>query len=125
MLLLLGAGWGCTSHPSPSATPLAISRPLRAEDLIAGHFVAYTLFWQVGVPGGDPVIFGPDGSIQNVRAGLQGPWVLLSDTSLRIGNRVFYQRVSTGDLASSLSGDTLSGRPVYWIRRAGSGAPLE
>jgi len=122
-LLLLGAAWSCASHPSPRSTPLSINRPLRAEDLIAGHFVAYTLIWQVSVPGGDPVVFNADASIQNARAGLQGPWVLLSDTSLRIGNRVFYQRVSAGDLASSLSGDTLSGHPVYWIRRAGASAP--
>ena len=114
----------CAGHRPPAEADGLITRPLSGEELVTGHFVAYTIFWQVQVPGGDPIVFGNDSSVQNIRAGLQGRWELLDDTTVLIAGRPFYHRIVTGDLVSFPPNDTLRLHPLYWIRRAGSARPL-
>jgi hypothetical protein len=129
-LLLLAAAPSCGRiPPTASPSPARLVAPLRRETLIQGAFVAYTLFWQVGVPGGDPVVFRADGSVENARAGLAGRWTVVDDSTLRIRQTdpmtrqvhdlEFRLRVGEGDLASPppVAGETTS--PRYWIRRRG------
>ena len=100
-----------------------IARPLTAAQLTAGAFVAYTLAWQVSVPGGDPVVFHSDGTITNLRAGLAGRWRIVNESTLVIGDsgplsgppRMFVQRRAPGDLFSD--------KVATWITRAGAPDP--
>ncbi len=67
LALALCAVCGCQPQSERSdVEQLSITRPLRAHDLLAGRFVAYTILWPVaGPPGGDPVLFQTDGAVQN------------------------------------------------------------
>jgi hypothetical protein len=130
--MLVGAG--CHKAPGPVAAG-GIAAPLSADSLTAGHFVAYTLLWQVAVPGGDPIVFRADGTVENTRAGLAGSWRIADDSTLLIRSpdrfapgappRVFRLRGSHGDLASPVPTPDRPGGPVFWIQRQGSPAPRD
>ena len=111
--MLLRVSWqltvaGCAAGGSPKSadhspgevtvSPGGIDRPLTRERLLTGRFVAYSAYWSVRVPGGDPIRFLPDGRVENRRAGLAGSWQLLSDTSVQIGGFTFYHRPLEQDL---------------------------
>jgi len=109
--------------------------PLTSALLEEGHFVVYTLLWQLAVPGGDPIVFRADGAIENTRAGLAGRWTILDDSTLVIQPQVasappglagppitFRLRSSRDALISPVRADS-AGEPVYQIRRAGTTGP--
>lgn len=131
--LVLGAV-GCGRGPAPPAPEGVVTPPLTPTTLIEGQFVAYTLLWQVSAPGGDPIVFQANGTVENLRAGLAGRWTIVDDSTLLIESadrlpgakpKEFRLRHAEGDLVSPLppSGERRS--PLYWIRRRGSAAPRE
>ena len=82
-------------------TGVAIDRPLTAARLTADTFLVVTSLWSMLPPGGgDTLLLYSDGSIRNRRAGLTGPWRLLTDSSLVIGRQVFFLRAAHCDLFS-------------------------
>jgi hypothetical protein len=100
--------------------------------LVEGHYVVYTLLWQVAVPGGDPIVFRADGTTENQRAGLAGRWTILDDSTLAIQPEVvsaprglsgppvsFRLRAGRGALINPVRPDS-AGEPLYQIRRAGT-----
>jgi hypothetical protein len=127
------ATWACS--PKAASAPDSLRPPLTASVLVDGHFVVYTLLWQVAVPGGDPIVFLADGTTKNMRAGLAGRWTIVDDSTLAIQPEVasappglagppvtFRLRASRGALISPVRSDS-AGDPVYQIRRAGSTGP--
>ena len=115
----------------PTSDPIAA--PLRPETLTQGAFVAYTLFWQVAVPGGDSIVFRADGVVENARAGLAGRWRIADDSTLvieqadRITGQVhattFRLRGLKGDLVSPVPVAGRSYNPLFWIQRRPPPAP--
>ena len=124
---------GCSAGPPrQGAESSSLHLPLTPTLLTEGHFVAYTLLWQVSVPGGDPIVFHSDGTVENLRAGLAGRWAITDDSTLTI------QSVPTGGATAALAGppmifrlwpgrgalvsparpDSL-GEPIYQIRPRG------
>ena len=84
-------------------TGVAIKRPITAERLAADTFLVVNPLWSVLPPGGgDTLLLYSDGRILNRRAGLTGPWRLLTDSSIVIGRQVFYHRITHCDLFSPL-----------------------
>jgi hypothetical protein len=123
----------CTKGPAPEALPAGgIRSPLRSAALIDGQFVAYALYWEVSLPGGDPIVFRADGTVENLRAALSGTWSIANDSTLIIsppatvyGARPheFRLRSAEGDLVSPPPESHEVRTPMFWIRRAGSPAP--
>jgi hypothetical protein len=122
VLLLAATLSGCGGRVS-SATGAAdwgepIAVPLTPASLVEDTFLVVTDLWASMGPGPDTLLFHPDGSITNRRAGLSGPWLLLSDTTVRIGTRVFRWRRQTGDFFAPLRPDSAGvAGPGWRIRR--------
>jgi hypothetical protein len=60
-----------------------------------------------------------DGSVTNRRAGLTGPWRLLSDTTLSTGTRLFRWRRRSGDLFAPIQADSAGEGSLGWRIRRG------
>jgi hypothetical protein len=88
------------TFPLPSTSPAGLVRPITSEALTSGRFVAFSDYWSVPLPSGDPVRFLADGGVVNERAGLAGTWTILNDSTVRIGGAVFRHNAATGDLFS-------------------------
>ena len=110
-----------------------IAPPLRTETMVEGGFVAYTLYWEAAVPGGDPIHFRADGIVENTGAGLAGRWSVTDDSTLIIfqmdtvtgqtRSREFRLRPAKGGLVSPIPLAGQSQSPVFWIRRKGAPVP--
>jgi hypothetical protein len=101
--------WGAP-QPEPceplyglAGLPAGLGALLRRDTLVGGRFVAYTLLWQGSVPGGDPIAFHADGTVENARAGLAGRWTVQDDSTLIIAG----------------SGGALAGTPHTFRLRGG------
>jgi hypothetical protein len=122
-LVLLATLFGCGGRVS-SASGLAdwgepISVPLTPATLVQDTFLVVTDLWASLGPGPDTLLFHPDGRITNRRAGLSGPWRVLSDTTVRIGTQVFGWRRQTGDLFAPVHADSVGAAALGWRIRRG------
>lgn len=128
----LVATCACAPKPAPGPDSNSLRPPLTSALLVEGHYVVYTLLWQVAVPGGDPIVFRADGTTENARAGLAGRWTILDDSTLAIQPEApsaprglsgppvtFRLRAGRGALISPVRADS-AGEPLYQIRRAGT-----
>jgi len=66
-----------------------LSGSLTPELFISQKFIAYTDLWAVWLPDGDPIVFHADSAVDNERAGLQGKWKVLDETTVMIAGRTF------------------------------------
>lgn len=79
-----------------------LSEKLTAQSFINGKFVAYTDVWGVWSHEGDPIVFHVDGTVDNARAGLQGTWKLIDETTVLVANRTFKYAIEKHCLFSPL-----------------------
>ena len=133
---LIVAAIGCRPNPPPTSQksaasaasePPGIDRPVTREALVKGSFVVHSDLWSVVVPEGDPLRFLPDGQIENVRAGLRGPWEIIDDSTVQIGRVVFRHRRAERDLFAPIQappidsvlppGTRLMGTLIVAVRR--------
>lgn len=124
---------GCGRDAPPACpAPEPIPSPLRAETLTRLDLVAFTLHWQVAVPGGDPIALEADGVVDNARAGLAGRWHVADDSTLvieqtdsvsrRISSVVFRLRRPEGDLVSPPPEAGNRSDPLFRIQRRAASA---
>lgn len=98
------------SLPQQSSSGSVLSGRLTPELFISGKFVAYTDLWGIWVPEGDPIVFRPDGTVENERAGLRGNWEVVDEATLLVAGRKFRYTKKKGCFFSPLE----PGADVGW-----------
>jgi hypothetical protein len=119
VVVLSGCGGTRSSEGGPVDWGEPIAVPLTPASLVQDTFLVVTDLWASLGPGPDTLLFHQDGSVTNRRAGLTGPWRLLSDTTLSIGTRLFRWRRRSGDLFAPIQADSAGEGGLGWRIRRG------